>query len=559
VLLRRKALTPTLSALLLIAITVSAGAAIYVVYEQMIAKTQGIIVQLEGMEAVKVPSSTLILMKIRNVGERDLASAAITVYGDNGTSTTMDVGSLSVGAVRQVTFLNPEGLRITPGKTYPIKVKVTATNGGTVEKAWYVKCEGVMGGEPEGEGGTIFDLSVTPNMMIVEAGSSGTACVDVKAVGGYVKVVELTAVDVPSDLTVSLNPTSGAPTFTSTLTVEAAAGAKGTYTFMIRARGSDGLTKEQTVTVRIPLNPPDNPPGDISFNITVQPNPLTVDAGGTAAALVNVGGKEGVNVELTVSNVPSTLQLSLDPWTGTVPFKSVLTVKVAAAAEGSYTFRVDGIDDEGNANSCAVIISVSGSSSDDEASKEKAKNIALNDSRVQEKISGKEYEMIYGSMVALSASLEPADITLSFNFTDSSPPLIVTVDLDGERVVDILQLPAKAGQAGSTEGPPGQGFGMFWSGIVNNVGDYKLVYISVANTSRSLKIGLLWSNSYNDIDLFLYNPNRQLAAQSTAAGTLSEGLCVNNPAAGTWILLVYGYNITTPQGYYGAVEIIQGE
>jgi len=539
----------------LIAITVSAGVVVYSVYYRMVGRTAGIELQIESVEAVKAPSSTVILVKVRNVGSKDLSSVTVSVSGDVGTA-VKDLGALPVGAVKEVTILNPAGFSVTPGGTYPVKVSMVAADGSSAEKSCYVRCQGVAA--PSGGEEAFFSLSVSPETLIVEPGGSESARVDVSSKAGYTKTVELTVVNVPADLTATLNPTVGAPSFSSTLTVEANAHATGKYSFKVRATGSDGVVREKDVTVQIPLNPPENPPGDIPFNITVHPNPVTVDAGGTAAALASVTGFSSVNVRLSLNGVPSDLTVTLEPWSGTTPFTSVLTVKASAKAKGQYFFNVRGVDDEGNANSCPVVVVVSGAEGGEPGGwEEKAKSVALNDTRVQEQVAGKDYEIVYGTIVALSASPAPApaDKTLSFAFKDGSPPLIVTVDLDAEQVVDVFRLPAKAGVGGNTGGTPGSGAaGLFWSGVINQEGDYELVYIGVSNTTKALRVGLLWSSSSNDIDLYLYNPDRQPAAQSTAVATLHEGVSVSNPAVGTWLAVVYGCSVPYAQGYYGAVD-----
>ncbi|NJF26125.1 S8 family serine peptidase [Thermococcus sp. Bubb.Bath] len=53
--------------------------------------------------------------------------------------------------------------------------------------------------------------------------------------------------------------------------------------------------------------------------------------------------------------------------------------------------------------------------------------------------------------------------------------------------------------------------------------------------------GYLYGNSYDDLDLYLYDPNQNLVTSSTNPGS-DEYVSYNNPSPGTWYFVVYAYD-----------------
>lgn len=83
-------------------------------------------------------------------------------------------------------------------------------------------------------------LSVTPQDLAVQQGGAASAKVSVKLASGGAWGTNLQATRVPAGVTVSFDPASGDPPFTSAMTVKAASSAKvGTYTMGIQATGDD--------------------------------------------------------------------------------------------------------------------------------------------------------------------------------------------------------------------------------------------------------------------------------------------------------------------------------
>ncbi len=91
-----------------------------------------------------------------------------------------------------------------------------------------------------GGGKGTSNLTFDPKALTVEAGKTTSAKVTVTLSSGKTWETTLRATDVPAGVTVSFDPASGDPTFTSTMTVKAASTAKlGVYTVKIQATGDD--------------------------------------------------------------------------------------------------------------------------------------------------------------------------------------------------------------------------------------------------------------------------------------------------------------------------------
>lgn len=88
-----------------------------------------------------------------------------------------------------------------------------------------------------GGGPPASTLTFQPKSLIVQSGKAASAKVTVTLSSGKAKAT-LRVSDVPDGVTVSFDPVSGEPTFTSTMTVTAGSTAKpGTYTVKVQAAG----------------------------------------------------------------------------------------------------------------------------------------------------------------------------------------------------------------------------------------------------------------------------------------------------------------------------------
>lgn len=83
-------------------------------------------------------------------------------------------------------------------------------------------------------------LSFDPPTLTLDQGASGSARVTVKLASGTTKSTTLKTTDVPSGVTISFNPPTGDPTFTSIMAVKALSSARpGVYTIKVQAAGND--------------------------------------------------------------------------------------------------------------------------------------------------------------------------------------------------------------------------------------------------------------------------------------------------------------------------------
>lgn len=92
-----------------------------------------------------------------------------------------------------------------------------------------------------------FSVSLTPPSATVSRDNSRIVDVSIMRYGTYDKAVTLTAAGVPANVTVSFSPSSGMPTFGSTMTINVGSTATlGTTTITVKATGADQV--EQTAT-----------------------------------------------------------------------------------------------------------------------------------------------------------------------------------------------------------------------------------------------------------------------------------------------------------------------
>lgn len=96
-----------------------------------------------------------------------------------------------------------------------------------------------------------FSISVSPSSGSTQQGGSVTATVTVTLVSGSTQTVSLSASGLPSGTSVTFNPSSGKPTFTSTVAILTSSSTPtGTYTITITGSGG-GLSKTTTYTLEI--------------------------------------------------------------------------------------------------------------------------------------------------------------------------------------------------------------------------------------------------------------------------------------------------------------------
>jgi flagellin-like protein len=138
----RRAVSPLLATIILIAITVAAGLVIYNVFFS----TAGTIsaqlnIQIISIDVVKAGSTTLVSATIKNTGNKPITNCIVTVWGDSGMA-MLNLGAIDVGQSKSQSTTNPAGFSVTVGKVYPVKIDATAAEGSTLSKSLTVVCTG---------------------------------------------------------------------------------------------------------------------------------------------------------------------------------------------------------------------------------------------------------------------------------------------------------------------------------------------------------------------------------------------------------------------------------
>ncbi len=162
-------------------------------------------------------------------------------------------------------------------------------------------------GPPENPAITV---AVSPTSVTLDPGSSETVDLTITRTGGFTGAVTVSASGLPTGVSASdVAIASGATT--GTLTLNASPGADaGTATATLTASGT-GVTS-QTASLSVTVNEA-APAG--GFTLSVNPSPLSVQAGDSATATVKVArtGSFTGAVDLSVSGLPTGLTASFSP------------------------------------------------------------------------------------------------------------------------------------------------------------------------------------------------------------------------------------------------------
>ncbi|MBO3809762.1 MAG: hypothetical protein FGF50_09255 [Candidatus Brockarchaeota archaeon] len=139
----RRAVSPLIATIILIAITVAAGLVIYNIFFS----TAGVMsaqlsIQVVSVDIIKTSATTLISATVKNAGNKPITACTVTVYVDGGT-VSLTLGSMEPGQTKSAsTTTLPSGASVTVGRTYPVKIDATASDGSTISKSMSVTCTG---------------------------------------------------------------------------------------------------------------------------------------------------------------------------------------------------------------------------------------------------------------------------------------------------------------------------------------------------------------------------------------------------------------------------------
>ena len=102
-----KGISPLLASVILIAITASAGLALWRVISGRVAGTAGPDVQVLDASITVTPSVTVVSVTVKNTGDVRLENSTVTVYGEGGQALEIPLGTLEVGQTVSRDSVNP--------------------------------------------------------------------------------------------------------------------------------------------------------------------------------------------------------------------------------------------------------------------------------------------------------------------------------------------------------------------------------------------------------------------------------------------------------------------
>jgi flagellin-like protein len=148
----RKAVSPLLAALILIAITVAAGLVIYNLFFSSVGTMSSQLnIQIVSMDLVKTSSTRLFSITIKNSGNKPISSITVTVYLEPSSGTTPVAWTFSGSSLNlqpgQVwsssgTTLPTGAKEPVVGQSYPVTISVTASDGSKLDKSLTMVCTG---------------------------------------------------------------------------------------------------------------------------------------------------------------------------------------------------------------------------------------------------------------------------------------------------------------------------------------------------------------------------------------------------------------------------------
>jgi len=196
-------------------------------------------------------------------------------------------------------------------------------------------------GDDEGSNNPAIGVLLNPGSINVDVGGNGSALATISRTGGYNSTVSLSAVNVPTGITVGFNP-QNVSIGASTSTVEVAVAnsvAPGTYQVTVRASGVD-VAESTDVLELVVLS------GTAGrFSLAANPASIAVTSGAAAVtSTINIGYEAPFAgpVALTVTGMPTGMTASLAP-EATSAGSSVLTVQASAStATGTFPLTVRG-------------------------------------------------------------------------------------------------------------------------------------------------------------------------------------------------------------------------
>lgn len=140
----RRAISPLIATIILIAITIAASLVVYSLYQSTVGIWGAQVnIQLISCDIIKTTSTTLIAATVKNTGNKPITSCNVVIYLDASTTVTLNIGAIGVGETASASTTSlPAGASVTVGESYPAEIVATAEDGSTFRKAFSVVCSG---------------------------------------------------------------------------------------------------------------------------------------------------------------------------------------------------------------------------------------------------------------------------------------------------------------------------------------------------------------------------------------------------------------------------------
>ncbi|HKM74947.1 MAG TPA: CFI-box-CTERM domain-containing protein [Candidatus Bathyarchaeia archaeon] len=271
----------------------------------------------------------------------------------------------------------------------------------------------------------VFQISTSPSGQVTSQNGTVSYTVSVSLISGIAAPVQLSLQNVPMNVSANLNPLTGTPPFTSTLTVSTSQlTTPGTYTInVVGTSGTQSETSAVTLTVQGPA-----PPTAFDYEIDVTgPSTLTVQQGQSTAFNLQTSVTSGTTqtVNLSVSGLPLDASYSLSTTSGEPPFGTTLNVQTSLNTPGgSYPLLITGVSNGGQPHHPpqSVVLVVSEVPRDFSLTSVNSVNL-VQGSRVYVPVTVTAIGY-FQSNVSLSGSFSPSvsGMSVSFNPSTVAPP-----------------------------------------------------------------------------------------------------------------------------------------
>jgi hypothetical protein len=212
-------------------------------------------------------------------------------------------------------------------------------------------CGGGSGGStnPPPAGGS-FSLTATGAPISIARNGTGSVTITVARTGTFTVSVSLTAVALPTGVTVGFAPPQVGPGVASSIATISVGGAAAAGTFTLTVRGDAAGQNQQTVDIVLTIPAPPVQLGPFSLSMTATSHlvhPTNILSVQPVLTITRNAGFTG-SVAFTASGLPPTLILGFTPSNTTGNTTTVVVLSVGATPNGTYTATVRGASAQGD-------------------------------------------------------------------------------------------------------------------------------------------------------------------------------------------------------------------